>query len=74
LPANSSFGDIPRAGCIKATRDYGRLEKEHHGRSGSKFSYHTTKSDAEFSETIAGNELTTMDVTSKTLHTRSELL
>jgi hypothetical protein len=36
------------------------LKKGHHERSGSKFSHHTVKSDAEFSETFAGNELTTM--------------
>jgi hypothetical protein len=53
--------------------DYGRLEKEQHERSGSRFSI-MRQSYAEFSETIAGNDLTTMDATSKTLHTRSELL
>jgi hypothetical protein len=50
------------------------LKKEHHGRSGSKFSHHAVKSDAEFSEIFAGNKSTTMEATTKTLYTRCELL
>jgi len=68
------LGIFQEQAARKATRDGGRIEKEHHGRSGSKFSHHAAKRDAEFSEKIAGNEVTTMDATSKTLYKRSELL
>jgi hypothetical protein len=41
-------------GVGKETKDNVGLEAEHQGRSGSSFSHHATKSDAELPETLAG--------------------
>jgi len=38
----------------KETKDNGGLETEYQGRSGSNFSHHAAKSDAELPETLAG--------------------
>jgi hypothetical protein len=41
-------------GARKETKDYGGLETEHLGRSGSSFSNHAATSNAELPETLAG--------------------
>jgi hypothetical protein len=41
-------------GVWKETKDNGRLETEHQGRSGSNFSYHAATNDAELPETLVG--------------------
>jgi hypothetical protein len=41
-------------GVRKETRDNGGYETEHQGRSGSNFSQHAVKSDAELQETLGG--------------------
>jgi len=41
-------------GVLKETKDNGRFETEHQGRSGSSFSQHAATSDAELPETPGG--------------------
>jgi len=41
-------------GTQKETKDNGRFETEHQGRSGSNFSHHAAMSDAELPETLGG--------------------
>jgi len=41
-------------GVRKETKDNGRFETEHQGRSGSTFSHHTAKSETELPETLGG--------------------
>jgi hypothetical protein len=41
-------------GVRKETKNNGGFEKEHQGRSGSKFSQHAAKNDAELPETLGG--------------------
>jgi len=48
----SSSEDISRVRCAK--RNHGGFETEHRRRSGSNFSQHTARSDAELPETLAG--------------------
>jgi len=44
-------------GVRKGTKDNSGLETEHQGRSGSNFSHHAARSDAELPETLAGISL-----------------
>jgi hypothetical protein len=41
-------------GVRKETKDNGRFEREHQGRSGNNFSHHTSSSDAQLQETLGG--------------------
>jgi hypothetical protein len=50
LPLRISQEQVVR----KETKDNGRFEKEHHGRSGSNFSEHAATSEAELPETLGG--------------------
>jgi hypothetical protein len=59
-------------GVRKGTKDNGGSETEHQGRSGSNFSQYSATSDAELTETLGGNVLTTRDATSQTLYSGSE--
>jgi hypothetical protein len=68
LPLRTSREEAVR----KETKDNGGFETEHHGRNGSNFFQHATTSDAELTETLGGNVLTTRDVTSQTLYSGSE--
>jgi hypothetical protein len=46
---------ISQEQCVrKETKDNGKLETEHQGRSGSNFSQHAATSDAELPETLTG--------------------
>jgi len=50
----SSSGISQEQGVRKETKDNGGLETEHQGRSGSNFSHHVAKSDAELTEKLEG--------------------
>jgi hypothetical protein len=48
------LGISQEQGVGKETKDNGRFETEHQGRSGSNFSHHAATSDAELPETLVG--------------------
>jgi hypothetical protein len=66
------LSEAEEQGVRKENKDNGELETEHQGRTGSNFSHHAAKSDAELPETLVGNVLKTGDTTSQTIYSGSE--